>query len=370
MRVGPEVPGPRFPLGRKPCGRGPFATPCLSRSGESSGAGRAEPATPGRSSPAPALVGPAAGNLDEFVHHLHRAEPDVLDFHLARGDFSRWISGVPQATPNRPCRVGRVGRRGRDFRHYRSAGDMTFEPDDSGGDRGGRHGAQQARGPGLELRASGPRRAHGAEPAAGAGFTLEVYDLFEVKTPRLRLPGQKRAVGAARVAEVLADARPHPVAAHARLPSRPLMPVRPGRPPVPLRRATPGRVPGLPVPRRTFHRAAGHVRRPRLRPGPGHRQRDHGLSAAARSVRAAPAPLEALGHDLERPGGTAGRPVGAPGRRSPSCHASRCRADRHPCGPTFWGCPPPHHADHHVTVGVPRGRRRKGGASCTPESCV
>ena len=39
---------------------------------------------------------PAAGNLDEFVHHLHRAEPDVLDFHLARGDFSRWISGVLQ----------------------------------------------------------------------------------------------------------------------------------------------------------------------------------------------------------------------------------------------------------------------------------
>ena len=36
---------------------------------------------------------PAAGNLDEFVHHLHRAKPDVLDFHLALGDFSRWIRG-------------------------------------------------------------------------------------------------------------------------------------------------------------------------------------------------------------------------------------------------------------------------------------
>ena len=39
-------------------------------------------------------LAPAAGNLGEFVQHLHRAEPDVLDFHLARGDFSRWISGA------------------------------------------------------------------------------------------------------------------------------------------------------------------------------------------------------------------------------------------------------------------------------------
>ena len=59
---------------------------------------------------------------------------------------------------------------------------------------------------------------------------------------------------------------------HARFAPRPAdAGANPARPPVPLRRAAAGGVPGLPAPRRALRRAAGHVRRPGLRPGPERR---------------------------------------------------------------------------------------------------
>ena len=104
-----------------------------------------------------------------------------------------------------PCRIGRVGRRGRDFRHYRSAGDMTFEPDDSGGVRGGRHAAQQARGPGLGLRASGPA-ARAYRGCSTAGGQLRVVPGVR-SVPRGRCLGPTSACGARPVGHRPADDR-------------------------------------------------------------------------------------------------------------------------------------------------------------------
>lgn len=38
----------------------------------------------------------AAGNLEEFAHRLAKADPKVVEFHLTRGDFSRWFTGTIQ----------------------------------------------------------------------------------------------------------------------------------------------------------------------------------------------------------------------------------------------------------------------------------
>jgi hypothetical protein len=36
----------------------------------------------------------SAATLEEFRSHIRHCDPDVLDYHLSRGDFSRWISGT------------------------------------------------------------------------------------------------------------------------------------------------------------------------------------------------------------------------------------------------------------------------------------
>jgi len=39
---------------------------------------------------------PPAGNLAEFERAIHRVPHEALNFHAARGDFSRWIAGALQ----------------------------------------------------------------------------------------------------------------------------------------------------------------------------------------------------------------------------------------------------------------------------------
>jgi len=43
---------------------------------------------------APRQLPATAATVEEFGRYLRHCDPAVLAYHLARGDFSRWITGV------------------------------------------------------------------------------------------------------------------------------------------------------------------------------------------------------------------------------------------------------------------------------------